>query len=358
MSPINHIAINRDPLPCFDRIETPMSKESIKGPFSAKVASFTKKWGYKGKAIFISRCLINIIAYVGAIIANTGELIAKGYVKTNQALKDTCVVLKDTALHLKFFLIVNIPITLASMRSEMNDIWKSIQWKDREGVVLSTILFTLSSATLLDDITIFVNATLQVFAEYSVRWITEMASPLGLAITSVTVLTKGYHLYHLSKFNRELERKILAIETVNTLKEKISSQELRTFLCPFLQKHLGSDLSSQKKAQAILQRHTSPEVVNLMKKIADLLDDNATLSDRQIAKVLDLLQLIKTAMDDEKKLQRGLLVATIIAGLAFGLLLTPAAPVATPLLLATSVSMQIALKINHNKRLKQRLAIA
>lgn len=358
MSPINHIAIKRTPLPCFDRIETPTPKKSIKNPFSAKIASFTKKWGHTGKAILISRCLIHIIANIGEIIANSGELIAKGYVKTNQVIKDSCVVLKDTAVHLKFFLIVNIPITLASMCSEVNNAWKSIQWKDREGVALSTILFTLSSACLFDDITVFVNATLQVFAENSVRWIAEMASPLGIAITSVSALTKCYHLYQLSKFNRELDRKILAIETVNTLKEKISSQELRTFLCPFLQKHLGSDLSSQKKAQAILQRHTSPEVANLMKKIADLLDNNATLSDEQIDKVLNLLKLIKTAMSDEKRLQRGLLVATIISGIAFGLLLTPAGLVATPVLLAVSFSMQIALKIDHNKRLNQRLAIA
>lgn len=354
MMPSNQIAFKGTPLPCFDRIESPIPKKSANSPFSAKIALLTKSWGCKGKAIFVSRSLISVISYIGESIATSGELITKGFAKTNQTLKNTCVVLKDTALHLKFFLIVNIPIKLGAMGSEMHNVWNSIQRKDREGIAFSTILLTLTSASLFDDITIFVNAALQVFAEQSLRWITEMASPLGLAITSVTVLTKSYHLYHLSKFNQELDRKILALETVSNLKEEISSQDLRAYLTPFLQKHLGSDLSSQKKAQAILQRHTSPEVVNLMQKIADLLNDNATLSDQQITKVLDLLKEIQTALKDEKKFQRGLIVSTVIAGLAFGLLLTPAAPVATPLLLAASVAMEIAFTIDYKKKLNQR----
>lgn len=316
--------LNRVPLPSFDQIETPKPKKGVVSKSSVKKAmgSFAEGWDYADKAIILSRLFIGIIV-------ESGSLMVKGF--------------------LKILTIVNVPIDLASVPAKTNSIWQSIKWKDREGFAHSSVLLSLTIAGIFDDITATINATLELISSPTVEWITNMAAPLGLVISSTVALTKCSHLYQLSKFNRELDRKIFAMESENFENEKISSQKLRALLTPFLNKHLGSS-SSELKTQTVLKRHTSAEAVAHMKKIADLIDNNATLSDDQIVKIFDLLKTIKTSLDGEKKLQSRLLVATIISGLAWSLFLTPVAPAAPFVLLGISIAMQTGLKAHHRWR--------
>ncbi|MBA3816970.1 MAG: hypothetical protein H0X29_10735, partial [Parachlamydiaceae bacterium] len=278
------------PLPSFDGIESAIPKKGIEELTPAKkaITSFVKNWDYMDRALLLSRLFISVIV-------GTGVLVARGAAKVD-------AVLRTSLLYIRVFSVISVPVAIASIPSIANSIWKNIRWKDSEGTVHSTVLLSLTVASLFDDTMNTINAALQLFSSTAIEWVSTIGIPFGLAVSSTMTLLKGHHLYHLSKFNRELDRKVRAIESENNGNEMISSQKLRTLLSPLLKKHLGS-ASTQLKTQEALKRHTSAETVTQLQEIAVLLEDNATLTDDQIAKIVDLLKLTKAALHREKKLQ-------------------------------------------------------
>lgn len=330
---------NRTPLPGFDVIETSSPKKSIKAGLSAKKAfnTFSKKWKYIDKAIIVSRLLISIIL-------DTGDLIAQGYAKLEKGLS-------SARLHLNFFSVINIPICISSIHTSVASLWKNIRWKDNEGMALSSILLSITIAELFDDVTTIMNAISEAFSGITIGWIEKVVVPLGIAVSSASAIIKGNHLYQLSKFNRDFNRNMLAIESQNSENEKISSENLRTALAPFLKSHLGPE-NNKNKALSALKRHTSEPIANKMAELQFLLDTHLTLGDQEIDKILNLLKGIKSLLASEKKLQTGLLVASIISMIASSLLLTPLAPVAAYTLLGIALITQLSFKFHHSKELK------
>lgn len=322
---------NRRPLPCFDGIQSTMPKTELRKKSRIKKALnlITKGWTCTDIARNSGYLLINTIVKSGKVIANTAE------------------VLKDVALHLKIFSIVNVPFTFAKIPSSIKNIWKGIQWKDREGIAHSTLLIAITMTSLFETAIGAIDAISKAFYNTPITWVADIVPPLGIAISAAKSLIRGHRLYQLSKFNRELDRKILALELGNTTGKKITSQELRIFLSPFLKKHLGTHATHQS-AQAILERHTSAEVAAKMKGIAVLLENNADLSDDHITKIIDMLKDIQTLLHREKKLDLNLLTSSIISGLAFTLLLTPATPAAF-VLLGISLAIEVKGKYDHKK---------
>lgn len=324
---------NRVPLTPFDYIESPINKPAEKKSFAKKiVAVFTKgisaasdKWDYSDKSITLTRRFF-------AIILNAGAQTAKA-----------CAELSTIDAHFKVLALGNTPFELASVPSKINNIWKNIMWKDFRGLAHSAVLLTLTLAALFDDVTTAISGVLHIQSLPPIEWISNMAAPFGIALSSAVALTKCNHLYQLSKFNRELNRKILAIESGTG-----SAQELRRLISPFLNKHLGEG-SSRTKAQANLKRNTSPEVLAEMLEIENLLNDGDDHMDQIIVK----LKTLKLTMKSKKQLESGLLVAATISIIAWSLFLTPAAPVAPFILMAISIAMQIGLKVHHNWKQKK-----
>lgn len=322
-------------------METP---KVIKNP---KSPSFIKKAaGMLNERLDLSNKTLTLSRRIFALLMHSGKLIGQTFAS-----------IREIDVHIKALSALNVPAALFSIPGQIVKIWKNVHWKDYGGIAHSAALLTLTVASIFDDIVTTIDAALQIQSLPSLdllsslpgtEWIANMAAPFGIAVSSLVAFLKCNNLYQLSKFNRELSRKTSALKGGN-----VTSHELRAILSPFLKKHLGEG-PKRDKAQSALERHTSGEVVAYMLKIENILDENATPTDDQIAKIMKLLDASKKAIRSKKKLETGLLVAATVSLVAWSLFLTPIGPIAPFVLLAISGAIQIGMKVHYNRKLKQR----
>jgi hypothetical protein len=286
--------------------------------------TFSRAWNYAGKAILLARHMLNIII-------RTPAWIASGYIHA-----DNCI--RNTITKLKLFTIVGVILDVGSLPSKINTIWTNIQWKDKEGILLSTLSFTVMIADMFDSVTTFVNATLNTLSLATIGWVATISNPFTFSLIGLSATLKAGNLYNLTRFFKEFDWDISKIQD-----KQLTSEELRSIVLPLMHKHLGKNLDpiDTEHRTEITKRRTSNKILLELKELGGMLDNAES---NGTAKITNMIAQIKKSLKEEMALQAGSLLTTVIAGIASTLFLTAAATTPVPFaLLAVSISLRISL---------------
>ena len=295
-------------------------------------------WNYLGKTIQLSRHGMN------AIVNNS--------IWKELGRKSADIRIKDAIIRLKLFSIVNVPLNIPSIISQVNKLWSSIQWHDNEGILLSTLAITVLAGDIFDAITTFVNALLQTLSHVPIVWISIMGIPLGLSLLGINTVSRCVKLYHLSKFLTELNKELIDKMENNEL----VPEELQSALTKFLESKLGANLDKNSLAnelrsqikqcnEAILERHTNSKTVKLLESLKQLIQPNQGFTEANTTAILGILKEIKSSIHQELGLQTSFLFAYALSATGLVMLLM-AAPVTLPfIILGSSVLLRLAVQI-------------
>lgn len=302
------------------------------------INSVDKAWSYLGKTLSLSRYGLNAIVN------------SKVWKESGQKNVDARI--KDLVIRLKLFSIVNVPLSVPSVVSQVKKLWNSVQWHDYEGILLSTLSIVVLAADNFDNVTTFVNALLQTLSHAPIEWISAIGIPLGLSLIGMNTISRGYRLYQLSKFLYELNTELIG----KMEKKELSTEELQSALTKFLESKLGPNMDKTTLAQdlrtqikqcneAILERHTNSKTVRLLDLLSDAVQTKRMLTEAHAIAIFGILKDIQQSICEEIGIQALTLVAYSVSATAL-LLLLLATPTPLPyILLGCSILLRIGIQV-------------
>lgn len=174
-------------------------------------------WSYLGKVIILTRHLLNAASKSCQLISLLGN--------------DLPERVKKTTTHLKLFSIVGIPFSLNSLKSTSEKIFKNYQANDKEGVLLSSLSFTIVAIDLFDSTTTFVNTALELSARAPIASLSALGLPLGFAMSGLGTLSriiqvaKACHVYRsVANVRKEMLEVFLDKQlSINQIQAKIAA---------------------------------------------------------------------------------------------------------------------------------------
>jgi hypothetical protein len=328
--------------PYFAHLDEPLTKK-ISGIAQRVFMQLDTAWEYVGKSIRLTRNLLNA----------TMRTIRWIY----SECKDIEPRIQKVVDRLKLFSIVSVPLTISKIPEQIRKIGKSIQLKDREGVLLSTLSVTVLAVDGFDSLMLFVNAILLKFSYASIGWISAIGTPMTLSVVGIGSISRGIRLIHLLNFLRDIDRKLITL-----IKNKnLSPEELRSVLNDFLESRLGSAADRSRRKQelkseieelkeAVLERNTNAKTVSLLNSLMRLLEANETLSEDHATEILHHIEEIVQSLTHEKIFKTGYLISNMITIIGLILLFVPIFPPLPYILLALSLALQLSLQFYHDSK--------
>lgn len=133
-------------------------------------------WSYLGKVIIFTRHLLNAASKNCHLISLLG--------------KDLPQRIAKTILRLKLFSILSVPLSLASLKSTSEKIFKNFLINDKEGIALSSLTFTITAIDVLDSISTFVNTVLNLWSRPSIASLSALGLPFGFAMSGLGIVSR------------------------------------------------------------------------------------------------------------------------------------------------------------------------
>lgn len=286
---------------------------------------FSKGWDYV-------EIIIGIAGNIMSIVAETSRKLS---CKTRH-------IINKTIERIDLLSIVNIPLNITSISAKVKKIWKSKQWGDREGTVLTTISLTLLLGGMFSTITSAINMVLKSLTQKQVKWISAASLPLAIALSAIDLAMEARHFYRFFKFKREFDRELMRKS------QSCPSQDLPRILRSFLEKHLNmdnDDKASRVKIR-VLKRATTGKVVLQFKKLCEIMKENNHLTETHHEEIFNHLKTITHLLNTEKVKQTVSMVATTVSTIAVGLFLHPPAALVSSCMLIVSSAIGLGIMIH------------
>ncbi|HEV8051896.1 MAG TPA: hypothetical protein VGP47_05325 [Parachlamydiaceae bacterium] len=209
-----------------------------------------RAWSYLGKTAILTRHFLNAASKNMRIIAVAGMDFPK--------------VVSGITTHMKLLSIVSIPFSLGDITSTARKILNSLFLNDKEGMILSTLSFTVIAADIADSFTTFVNTTLILSAAAPVAFFSLMGLPLGFTMAGLGTISRTVQIAKSTILYRSISREVLAEKPLN-----------KDFLKAFIEKTLGIDeelksLLSISPDQLTLKQQTRMQLLKDNNKAAIL----------------------------------------------------------------------------------------
>lgn len=300
------------------------------------LATFEAGWNYIGKSILLTRHALNGVL-------RSCRWICMGYKQTDQDIR-------AVILRLKFFSLVSLPLNAPSIVAQAKKIWKGIHIGDREGVFTSSLSITSLLADSLDSIGTFTNALRERFSYAPVAWMSAISLPLTITMLGAGSISRTMRYKQISSFEKELDRELLG----KFRDKNVPAAELRLELIQFLKSRFSVSTGEvptgvlkadvEKLKESILERHTNAKTVELLKQLSNFLESHAVLNDEQLGRVIDTLNEISGALQKEKNVQKGYLLANLVNAVAIVTFSLPVVGWFPFALLTVGFSMRLAMQ--------------
>lgn len=310
------------------------SGQSLQKSTAGAFNSLSNPVGYADRLLRLTRYSINALV-------TSGKLLAAGYNKINRQLK-------TASSHIKALSIITLPGSLASVPSKIREIGQNFHRKDSEGTALAGIGFAFALGDICDTVATAATAVFDLVSR-SAGFLETISLPLALGVVATKVALTSVHLFQLTKFKRELNQDVFKkIE-----KKDLSSDELRSILKVYLEKHLDLASPPDDSKDAKLRRQSNATTATKMRELAEIINKNEQLSAAQTDSIMRSLKDIKVSLHDETFFECGSLATGLVSGIAFSLFLTPMAPVAPFVILSINAVAQLALHYYKDSRQQQ-----
>jgi hypothetical protein len=298
------------------------SENSFKKISAATYSKCGHAWSYLGKMALLTRSLLNSAARNVYFLALTG-------------IRHPQKIINFTT-SMKILSIVGVPFSIGDINATAKKILNGIIHKDKEGIALSALTFTVIAADIIDSVTTFINTTLFLSASAPVAIFSAMGLPLGFTMSGVGTISRTIQVAKAMNLYRNIEKEIRTDNHLN-----------KDSLRAFLEKTLGvtdelkvlmstssEQLSEKQKMRiehlketnrAAILRTAPPAVAESLKSLLDMLNDTSTESlslekQEEILKTLKHIQnhLVKKLKIDGLSIAANLFSLTALTLFALG----------------------------------------
>lgn len=298
-------------------------------------------WSYLGKINIIARQSLTAAAKSAHLIALAGMKFPK--------------ILGEVTTRMKLFAVVSIPFSLDDITSTAKKILTSLYVNDKEGIVLSTLSFTVIAADIVDSFTTFFNAAMTLCVGAPLAFFSAMGLPLGFTMAGVGTISRTIQVAKSALLHRAINKEVLSEKSLN--KESLKA---------FLEKTLGineemkslltispEQLTEKQKSRiqllkdnnkAAILRAAPAESLNEMESLLAMLEESpeGSFSPEQQKEITDRFKTIQ-AQIIKKMNADGMSICANLFSLAALTLFTIGSSTPTPfILLAISFSIRLA----------------
>lgn len=294
--------------------------------------------------VYYTDRVFSVTRYSINSLVNLGKWVAAGYKKADKQLR-------TASSTFKMLSIITLPSSLAALPAVTKRLFQDLHTKNREIIAVSTLSFTYAIGDILDSIAT-VGVAIADLASKACPFLATVGLPLALAAVANKIVNTTIHIFQLYKvkkdFNENLFHKIEKLDP--------STPEYRTILKIFLEKHVDLSSSDNVKNRQ-LEKRTNTLIASKLRELAEMINNNESLSTDQIHTINKTLKFIKVSMHDEMVFESCALATQVVTAVGFSMFLTPVAPAAPFIILAINAAAQILLNKYKDHKLEQNASI-
>lgn len=175
------------------------------------VSTFEAGWNYAGKSLLLTRHVLNSVI-------RTCRWVCMTCTRTDQKIR-------ALILRLKLFSIISIPLNSCALITQSKRVWQNIQKKDSQGIISTSLSLTILAADILDSMTTFTNATLELLAYRPIAWMSAAGMPLVITMIAGGSLSRGLRLRNIAVLEKQLVMEKSDLSKIHT--QEILNKEKR-----------------------------------------------------------------------------------------------------------------------------------
>lgn len=311
-------------------------------------------WSYFGKINLITRNLMNASARNIHILAIAG----KNYVCT----------IRNITTHMKLFALASVIFSWNDVSSVAKKVFNGITHKDREGIILGSISFTVIAADIIDSLTTFWNSASTILTTQPIALFSAIGLPLAYTMSTLGAVSRTIQIAKAHSLYSQINQQILSKKSLdkNHMKEFLETvlgknEEMKSLL-NLKPEQLTSEKRKRleilkEKSKATILRSAPAAAVKDLEQLLNYFENttNEVFSKEHMETIVKSLENVQLELKKKMKNDALGLFASVLSFTAATLFLLGSVSFWPFLILATAFSIRLASVIYQNQKLQKNI---